>query len=301
MVKIRTLLLYDDQGTRTATLLLKRLKKLCLDGDSQIMGVDWAALSPSLGERLAKASHIVAVLSPGAAGSPWFAFTAGFALGKGLPFLGFGAAEGMPVFSPCISPIPGEEELDAYFTREKAEWPSREAHRQAKFALLDMGVPFSEESFEQCIRERKTAAAALFLEAGFSPDARDNTGVPLICLAARAGDRHITNMLLKAGASVNLQALDRGSTALIDCASGKHRDIMADLLAAGADVNLKSKDGQSALIIAVGLNDEEAAALLLKAGANPDEPDSLGASARKYATLFNKPGMVELFKAYAGS
>jgi hypothetical protein len=300
MVKIKTLLLYDDQGTKTATQVLRRLTKLRIDGDSQIMGADWAALRPSLGERLAGASHLVAVLSPGVPGSSWFAFASGFARGKGLPFLGFGAAEGMPAFSPCL-PIPGEEELDAYFTREQAEWPPREAHRQAKLALLDMGIPFSAESFEQCIRERKTAAAALFLEAGFSPDARDTTGVPLLCLAARVGDRHITNMLLKAGASVNLQALDRGSTALIDCASGKHREIMADLLAAGAEVNLKSKDGQSALIIAVGLNDEEAAALLLKAGANPDDPDSLGASARKYASLFNKPGMVELFKTYAGS
>jgi hypothetical protein len=298
MAKINILLLYDDQGTDAAALLLKRLEKLRLDADFHLMGDDWAALSPTLGEHLAGASHIAAVLSPSAAASPWFAFAAGFALGKGLPFLGYGADLGLPVYSKWVSPISGEEELDAYFIREQAEWPLREARRQAKLALLDMGVPFSEESFEQCIRERKTAAAALFLEAGFSPDARDNTGVPLICLAARAGDRHITNMLLKAGASVNLQALDRGSTALIDCASGKHRDIMADLLAAGADVNLKSKDGQSALIIAVGLNDEEAVALLLKAGANPDEPDSLGASARKYAALFNKPGMMELFNAH---
>jgi ankyrin repeat protein len=106
--------------------------------------------------------------------------------------------------------------------------------------------------------------------------------------------------LLKAGASVNLQAEDRGTTALIDSTAGKYMDIMDLLLEAGADVNLKSKDGQSALIIAVGLNDEASTERLLKAGANADEPDSLGASARKYALLFNKPAMVELFKTYAG-
>jgi ankyrin repeat protein len=39
--------------------------------------------------------------------------------------------------------------------------------------------------------------------------------------------------------------------------------------------------------------------LLLKAGANVDEPDSLGASARKYAALFNRPGVVKLFQTYA--
>jgi ankyrin repeat protein len=74
---------------------------------------------------------------------------------------------------------------------------------------------------------------------------------------------------------------------------------MKDLIAAGADINLKSRDGQSALIIAVGLNDEESVEILLKAGADADEPDSLGASARTYAGLFKDPAILALFKAYA--
>jgi ankyrin repeat protein len=122
--------------------------------------------------------------------------------------------------------------------------------------------------------------------------------VPLLCLAVRAGDRDMSGLLLKAGASVNLLAGDRGGSALIDAALGKHAGILMDLLAVGANTNVKSKDGQSALIIAVGLNDEPTVELLLKAGANVDEPDSLGASARKYAALFNKPGIVNLFKTY---
>jgi hypothetical protein len=39
--------------------------------------------------------------------------------------------------------------------------------------------------------------------------------------------------------------------------------------------------------------------MLLKAGADPDAPDHLGASARKYVRLFNKPEMVKLFEKYA--
>jgi hypothetical protein len=49
----------------------------------------------------------------------------------------------------------------------------------------------------------------------------------------------------------------------------------------------------------VGLSDERLVEMLLKAGANTEEPDALGASARKYAALFNKPKIVELFKKYA--
>jgi ankyrin repeat protein len=164
-----------------------------------------------------------------------------------------------------------------------------------------MNIPFSEESLENCISERKVQAVSHFIDAGFSPNTQDKFGVPLLNLAARAGDRDIVKLLLNAGASVNFQAADRDTTALIDSTAGKYSDIMELLLEAGADVNLKSKDGQSALIIAVGLNDEVSVELLLKAGANPDEPDSLGASARKYAMLFNKPAMTALFKTYTGS
>jgi ankyrin repeat protein len=98
---------------------------------------------------------------------------------------------------------------------------------------------------------------------------------------------------------VNARSQDRGGSALIDSALGKYDDIGADLLAAGAEVNAKSKDGQSALIISVGLNDAVFTEMLLHSGANPDDPDALGASARKYASLFNKPAIMELFKKYA--
>jgi ankyrin repeat protein len=190
--------------------------------------------------------------------------------------------------------------LDAYLDRETGEWPQKEASRQAKTALLERGIPFSGEALEDCIKRQNRWAVERFIQGGFSPDRRNQTGVPLICLAARAGDRDIVDLLLKAGAAVNLQAEDRGTSALIDSALGKHLEIMKLLLNAGADINLKSKDGQSALIISVGLNDEASVELLLKAGAKADDPDLLGVSARKYAVLFNKPSMVELFHTYAG-
>jgi hypothetical protein len=49
----------------------------------------------------------------------------------------------------------------------------------------------------------------------------------------------------------------------------------------------------------VGLNDDFLAGLLLKAGADADAPDSLGASGRKYASLFNRPLMTAIFDKYA--
>jgi ankyrin repeat protein len=244
----------------------------------------------------------LAVLSKSSARTPWFAFTTGFSLGSGHTLLCYPAVPDW-VHLPLLDSftlIQNEQNLGEYLVEETEAWAKNETYRQAKQALLDMGIPFSEESLENCIRERKYHAVSYFMDAGFSPNARDKFGVPLLNLAARAGDRNILQILLKAGASVNLQAEDRGTTALIDSTAGKHSDSMELLLAAGADVNLQSKDGQSALILAVGLNDEISTEMLLKAGADPDAPDSLGACARKFAMLFNKPAMTELFKTYAG-
>jgi ankyrin repeat protein len=48
------------------------------------------------------------------------------------------------------------------------------------------------------------------------------------------------------------------------------------------------------------MSDERFVEMLLKAGADVDEPDALGVSAKQYAVLFNKPKILGLFKKYAG-
>lgn len=299
---MKLILLHEERDKAVADQLLRhiksrkyQLKVSCRRADFDRSGV--------LEKALAGASHLMAVLPKKAAASPWFAFTAGFALGSGRSFLCFppDARRPLPSAAARFILIKDSAGLDAYLDQETGEWPPKEAARQAKTALLERGIPFSGEALEDCINRQNSWAVVQFLQGGFSPDSRNQTGVPLICLAARAGDRDIVEILLKAGAGVNLRAEDRGTSALIDSALGKRLEIMKLLLDAGADIDLKSKDGQSALIISVGLHDEAAVELLLKAGAKADDPDLLGVSARKYAMLFNKPSIVELFNTYAGA
>jgi ankyrin repeat protein len=298
---MKLILVYEEENKNIADRLTAFIKKKKYNLTVTPMVVE-GNHPESLTELFSGSSHILALLSPSAALSPWFVFTAGFSLGSGHTLLYYPAVPDWvpPPLLDRFTLIGSEKTLGTYLARETKDWDQREAVRQARQALLDRGIPVSGESLENCIRAQNGEAVSCFLQAGFSPNHRDKTGVPLLCLAARAGDRDIVRLLLHSGASVNLQAEDRDSTALIDSTAGKHTGIMELLLKAGADVNLKSKDGQSALILAVGLNDEVAVEMLLKAGANPDDPDSLGASARKYAQLFNKPAMVALFTAYAG-
>jgi hypothetical protein len=247
------------------------------------------------------AVRMVLVLSPSAGDSPWVPFFLGFSLGKGVPLLGYGAAAVPTAFADLIVPLRGDAEFEAYLEQEAPVWAGEDRKQKARKTLLDLGIPVTSKAYENCIKERNLKGVTLFLEAGFSPDALDAQGVPALCLAVRSGDRDIVGILLKAGADVNAGPHDRGGSALIDSAMGKYHNIGADLLAAGADVNVKSKDGQSALVFSVGLNDTVFTEMLLKAGANPDDPDALGASARKYAVLFNKSAITELFDKYAGS
>lgn len=231
----------------------------------------------------------------------WAYVIAGYALALKVPLLVYGIP--LERFGPQLAqylvPIKTEHELADYLRREAPEYFAREIRNRAKYELLELGIPFNEESLSGCVMGGNKRALSLFLDAGYSPNIRDGFGVPLLNLAARMGHRHLVKLLLRAGADANGQAEDRLTTALMDAVSGQHHGIVKDLLAAGTDINLKSRDGQSALVIAVGLNDETAAELLLRAGAKTDEPDMLGVSARKYAVLFNKTSMLALFERYA--
>jgi hypothetical protein len=293
---MKFILLYEEEEKKNAARLRETLKSRNIVSDLRAA----AGFEPFLGEPLTGGSHILLFIS-GAAVPPWAIFIAGYAAALEIPLLlyGDGPEKSGPVFSKRLVSVKNEADVLQYIEKELPAPASRDGRKWAKYELLENGIPFTEESFSNCVIGGNGKAVSLFIEAGFSPNIRDRFGVPLLCLAARVGNGNVVRFLLKAGAQVNQQAGDRLSTALIDAVSGKFHAIVKDLLAAGADVNMKSRDGQSALILAISLHDEISAEMLLKAGANVDEPDILGASGRKYAVLFNKPAMVALVNSYA--
>jgi hypothetical protein len=294
---MKVIILHGADGKQAAVKVQELLKKHKLDVQEVLLeGTFWGEE-----EHFDDTDRLALIFSPGLIDSPWVPFLLGFSLGRDIPILGYGAAAVPPAFADRILVLKEDAEFEDYLERESPAWVDEARKRKARRVLLDLGIPVTDKSYESCIKERNLQGVNLFLEAGFSPDAQDAQGVPAICLAVRSGDRGIVDTLLKAGANVNAVSLDRGGSALIDSSMGQFLDIGADLLAAGANVNVKSKDGQSALIFSVGLNDKDFTEMLLKAGANPDEPDALGVSARKYAVLFNKSQIKELFDKYADS
>jgi hypothetical protein len=299
---MKLLILYGTEGKEIAQGIRKHLKGFKLSFEKLLMDGNWASLETAFDESITAGTRFVAIITGDTYGSPWFAYVAGLCRGWEQELIAYnnGKKAAVPeIYKKTVIPLAGEKDLEGRFLKYLEKWIAEEKTAAAKRELLGMGIPFSGASLSDCVRTKQGAAVNLFLQAGFSPNTYDSAGVPLLCLAARAGDKDLVKVLLKAGSDVNARSADRGGSALVDCALGKYRDIAALLLKAGADVNVKTKDGQSALIISVGMSDERFVEMLLKAGAKMDEPDALGASARKYAVLFNKPKIIGLFKKYA--
>ncbi|MBN2874135.1 MAG: ankyrin repeat domain-containing protein [Spirochaetales bacterium] len=240
---------------------------------------------------LAGVSHMLAVVDGQDADEAWFSYLVGLARGKNAPLMLYSVAPGWQP-APWIVDIPlfdSVEKTLRYYDVERSDWTEREARRSAKAMLLELGISWHAESFAQCVREGDTKAVELFVASGFPPELRDKTGVPMLCLAARCRHRSIVELLLSLGADIDAQSDDRGYTPLMDAAQQGDMAMLDYLLGKGAQTNVRSKDGQTALILAVGRNDEEMVSRLLEYGADPDIADKLGLSARKYASLFKNP------------
>ncbi|MDR1837893.1 MAG: ankyrin repeat domain-containing protein [Treponema sp.] len=247
-------------------------------------------------------THVI-VVSP--IDSQWFDFLAGFAFGSRIHILIY-RQEAIPgiseEFAAFFTFLGTEASLQTYLEVENEVYKKQDAARsiiKAQQSLLKTGISITVESLAQCVIEGRVKEISFFLAAGFSVNSRNNTGVPMLNIAARNGSREVIGYLITAGADVNLLAEDRGATALIDSVMAHNNDIADDLIKAGTDLDVKDKNGQTALIIAAGASMEKMVELLLKAGADPDIPDSLGASARKYASLFRNETILTLFNTIA--
>jgi len=296
---MKVLLIYSEEEKDKASKLLSFFKKTGIPSDIIL-------IKPGEDARrnIENITHvtILSALGPG-----WVDFLAGFFCGSHLPILIYGekAKETIPdVYAFCFKFMKTEEELYDYLASECNTSKINEAAYEtnhARQALLDRGIPPTDDALAQCVAEDKVDDVSLFLAAGFSPDTKDKKGVTLLGICARNGSINTLKLLLGSGAQVNLISEDRGSTALFDGAMKKNAALVKALIEAGADTNIRDKDGQSALVVSVGAGDEKTVEMLVKSGANPDLEDSLGVSARKYATLFRNNTMIALFDDYASS
>jgi len=289
------------KGAEDAGRLRDALEKSGTAAVLRIFDPDWQSLPRGrLLELFEGATHLLLMADSESAGAGWLALALGFDLGRTgqksraaffstaentrLP----ASATGLPFFHNAL-------EAAAYYSAEAARWDGENRISGARTALLERGYPLSTESLAHCVSEGKEELVGLYLDSGCAPDSRNETGVPLLCLAARSRQCHVAKLLLERGADINLQSEDRGYSALMDAVYVGAADLAATLVEDKARLDLVSRDGQTALIIAVGRGDLECSRLLIEAGADPEIKDKLGLSARGYASLFHNIELLSLF------
>jgi ankyrin repeat protein len=151
---------------------------------------------------------------------------------------------------------------------------------------------------------RSGAMVERLLSAGADPNAASLNGETVLMTCARAGDARSVKALLVKGARVNVKEAAHDQTPLMWAAAERHPDVTRLLIEAGADINARSRTyaqtvvgeqtqrfgreelnytvrrgGSTPLLFAARSGDAESAALLLGAGANPNDALSDGTSA----------------------
>ncbi|HUX13188.1 MAG TPA: ankyrin repeat domain-containing protein [Spirochaetia bacterium] len=186
------------------------------------------------------------------------------------------------------------QEVNGEMTLARQVWGKTQMIEQAREELQTRGLGIAEVVFAACVAEGDASATEDFMRMGFSPDSRDNRGVPVLSLAIRGRHRDLVENLLRRGADVNAVSQDRGNTPLMEAAVCGDSETVTHLLDSTADPNLQSKNGQTALMLAVGEGFTDVAKTLLERGAATEPVDQLGMTAGKYARLFGRTEIADL-------
>jgi len=116
-----------------------------------------------------------------------------------------------------------------------------------------------------------SAMTEKLLGAGADPNAHLISGETALMEASRRGNVATVRALLAAGADPNVQEVNGGQSALMWAVAQRHPAVTKELVEYHADVGARSQTGFTALMFAGQQGDADSAAILLAAGANPND------------------------------
>ena len=142
-----------------------------------------------------------------------------------------------------------------------------------KRQLGGLGYEFTPDAFFQAIGDRNVAAVDLFLQAGMSPNVKNEQGryalnhAVLFCGQDAATASAVIVALVKAKGDVKTKDPDNKTTPLVGAVQSCAVSAVDALVAAGSDLSARSAGGMTALQLADIFQRPEIAAALRKAGA----------------------------------
>lgn len=135
---------------------------------------------------------------------------------------------------------------------------------EGKITVSDSQV---QQGLRTAARNDKRDALKFLIESGVDVNNQnEDNGSTALMWAAGEGFDEATEMLVKAGAKLNLQN-ERGETALMLAAANSKKNTLKVLIKAGADLNLRDKNGKTALGLAIQNKHDDTRKELQKAGA----------------------------------
>lgn len=282
--------------------ILRELSDSGIDASVYRVRDSWREMSAErIGTSLATISHVVLWAGEQMPPADWCALLAGYALGtgKGLYVL---LPEGVETdaYLRDFAHIHDPEKLAQSLIEGQAAYERERRVEEARENLISSGFALTERTFLEAVRAGNERASRDFLVLGYSPNARDEFGLPALFLAVRGGNPSLVALLVDYGAIVDEQCGDRGTSPLMEAAGTGQVAITRQLLEAGANPDMVSTYGQSAAILAASEGHAETLKLLLEWNARLDLVDHLGMTALKYAELFHHDAAVEALSAAGG-
>lgn len=128
--------------------------------------------------------------------------------------------------------------------------------------------------FSECV--------ACILEAGISPDKKDNNGDTPLHLAVKANQLDVVRTLINHNATINLRGSGK-STPLHIAAKFGYEECMKALIENKANVNLKDADGNTPLILTVKYDQYIVTSILVRNGCDLNVKNNKGFTALHYA------------------
>jgi hypothetical protein len=172
-------------------------------------------------------------------------------------------------------------------------------HREALEILLEAGIsPDTRDekgrtALHLAIKHRQILPLNMLCQKGADLNRTDPRGRSPLMFAVEVEDRHSFHHLLTCGADPNLKDKE-GITPLMLAAKVPIAIFVRELLASGAEVNQRDQQGKTALLIAAQNDRTAAVKTLLEAGADPSIRDAEGNSALK--TQADNPRIQELIQ-----
>jgi len=142
-----------------------------------------------------------------------------------------------------------------------------------KRELGGLGYEFTPDAFFQAIGDHQSKAVTLFVQAGMSPNQKNDQNrfalnhAVLFCASAPDEAAAVIAALVAGKADVQSKDPDNGTTALVGAVQSCPPSAIDTLVKAGSDLAAKSNGGMTALQLANIFQRPEVAAVLKKAGA----------------------------------